>query len=97
MLGGTPAEQPARYVVGSPIEHLPVGIPVVAIHGTADTVVDPVQSRSYVRAARNAGDPARLGMLEGVGHADFGDIDSTAWATARTTILEHVTGARAHR
>lgn len=97
LLGGTPSEQPARYAVGSPIKHLPVGIPVVAVHGTADTVVDPVQSRSYVRAAQGAGDPARLAMLEGAGHADFGDIDSTAWATARAIILEHVTGAHSHR
>ncbi|WP_068041853.1 alpha/beta hydrolase family protein [Nocardia speluncae] len=97
LLGGAPSEQPARYAVGSPIKHLPVGIPVVAVHGTADSVVDPVQSRSYVRAAQEAGDPARLAMLEGAGHADFGDIDSTAWATARAIILEHVTGAHAHR
>ncbi|MEU1982138.1 alpha/beta fold hydrolase [Nocardia sp. NPDC019395] len=97
LLDGAPAEQPARYAVGSPIRHLPVGIPVVAVHGSADTVVDPVQSRNYVRAAQAAGDPARLGLLEGVGHADFGDIDSTAWASARAIILEHVTGAHAHR
>ncbi len=97
LLGGAPSEQPARYAVGSPIKHLPVGIPVVAVHGTADSVVDPVQSRSYVRAAQASGDPARLAMLEGAGHADFGDIDSTAWATARAIILEHVTGAHAHR
>lgn len=97
LLGGAPSEQPARYAVGSPIRHLPVGLPVVAVHGAADTVVDPVQSRSYVRAAEAAGDPARLRLLEGVGHADFGDIDSTAWATARAIVLEQVTGARAHR
>ena len=91
LLGGMPGDQPERYAVASPVEHLPIGIPVTAVHGSADTVVDPDQSREYVNRARAAGDPARLRMLEGVGHADFGDIESPAWKAARSVILEHVT------
>lgn len=88
LLDGTSDQQPERYAVASPIEHLPVGLPVTAVHGTADTVVDPVQSRSYVRAAKRAGDRAQLKQLDGVGHADFGDVNSVAWKTARSNILQ---------
>lgn len=91
LLDGTSDEQPDRYAIASPIEHLPVGLPVTAVHGTADTVVDPIQSRSYVRAAKRAGDRAQLKQLDGVGHADFGNVGSIAWKTARSNILQRAT------
>lgn len=94
LLGGTPAEQPDRYAIASPIAHLPIGLPVVAVHGSADTVVDPRQSRDYVAAAERAGDPARLRVLDGVGHAEFGDAASRSWAAAREIILGHVRESR---
>ncbi|MBF6482475.1 alpha/beta hydrolase, partial [Nocardia cyriacigeorgica] len=33
LLGGMPDEQPDRYRIASPIEHLPVGLPVTVVHG----------------------------------------------------------------
>ncbi|WP_226437857.1 alpha/beta hydrolase family protein [Rhodococcus yananensis] len=91
-LGGSPEDQPDRYLVASPIEHLPVGLPVTAVHGTDDRTVDPAQSTRYVEAARAAGDPAELLMIEGVGHGDFGNPDSSAWRAAKATIIDHVDG-----
>lgn len=90
LLDGMPDDHPDRYSVASPIEHLPVGLPVTAIHGTADQTVDPVQSRAYVAAAQAAGDPAELHLLDGVGHGDFGNVDSPAWHAAEQIILDHV-------
>lgn len=91
LIGGLPSEFPERYSVAAPIEHLPVGIPVIAIHGTADDTVDPVQSASYVDAARAAGDPAELVTIEGAGHGDFSNMDSEAWHEAQQIILEQAT------
>jgi hypothetical protein len=51
LMGGKPAQQPARYAVGSPIRMLPVGIPVTCVHGDADTTVPIARSQQYVAAA----------------------------------------------
>lgn len=90
LLDGLPQEHPDRYEMASPINHLPIGLPVTALHGSADETVDPVQSRSYTEAANSAGDPAELRMIDGVGHGDFGNVDSPAWALAKRTILDYV-------
>lgn len=90
LLEGTPDEQPTRYETSSPIEHLPIGLPVTVIHGEADTVVSPEHSRRYAAAARAAGDPVTLRVLPGVGHADFGNRTSSAWAAAKTAILDRI-------
>lgn len=90
LLDGLPQEHPDRYEMASPINHLPIGLPVTALHGSADETVDPVQSRSYTVAANSAGDPAELRMIDGVGHGDFGNVDSPAWALAKKTILDYV-------
>ncbi|WP_182348876.1 alpha/beta hydrolase family protein [Tomitella gaofuii] len=90
LLGGSPEQVPERYAVASPTEHLPVGVPVIALHGSADSVVLPEQSYGYVDAARSAGDPARLRVLDGVGHADFGVVDGRAWREARQAIMRMV-------
>ena len=90
LLGGMPEDHPDRYAIASPIQHLPVGMPVTAVHGTADKTVNPVQSRAYVEAAQQVGDPAELRMLDGVGHGDFGNVDSSEWSVAKQVILDHV-------
>ncbi|WP_238071951.1 alpha/beta hydrolase family protein [Rhodococcus zopfii] len=41
LLGGMPDEHPDRYRIASPIAHVPIGLPVTALHGTADQTVDP--------------------------------------------------------
>lgn len=94
LLGGDPVQQPERYAIASPVEHLPVGMPVIAVHGAADQVVLPEQSVGYVEEARAAGDPARLVTLDGVGHAEFGDVGSDAWHRAKELILGMVGSGR---
>ncbi|MBF6498603.1 alpha/beta hydrolase [Nocardia cyriacigeorgica] len=90
LLGGLPDQQPDRYRIASPIEHLPVGLPVTVVHGDNDGTVSPEQSRNYAAAARAAGDPVTLHLVPGAGHADFGDVRSAAWATAKTALLDRI-------
>ncbi len=90
LLDGTPDERPTRYQIASPIEHLPIGLPVTVIHGDADTVVSVEHSRRYAAAARIAGDPVTSQILPGIGHADFADLTSPAWAAAKTAVLERI-------
>lgn len=90
LLGGMPSDYPDRYRVASPIEHLPIGIPVTVLHGQADRVVSIDQSRRYADAARVAGDRVDLIELPGIGHGEFGNAESPAWATTKQAILDHV-------
>lgn len=90
LLGGMPGRNPDRYAIASPINHLPIGLPVTAMHGTADDTVNPVQSRAYVNAATRAGDPATLRLLDGVGHGDFANTGNPAWKEAKRVILDHI-------
>ncbi|WP_051499134.1 S9 family peptidase [Nocardia sp. BMG51109] len=94
LLGGRPAEVPDRYDFASPIAHLPVDTHISAVHGDADRVVELEQSRRYIAAATRAGLDTDLRILPGVGHGEFAELNSAAWATTRTTILDNVARLR---
>ena len=88
LLGGSPNHMPERYAVASPFEMLPLGVPQVLIHGTADDAVPYELSERYCVAARAAGDTCRLVTLPTLGHFELIDPHSAAWP--------HVHGAVAH-
>jgi len=79
-LGGTPAERAERYRAASPQLMLPLGVPQLILHGTADDTVPIEISRGYARAARAAGDEVELLELPDAGHMEFLDPASTAHA-----------------
>lgn len=79
-LGGAPDEVPERYATGSPADLLPLGIPQVLLHGTADQNVPYDLSRRYAEAAQAAGDPVKLVTLPGAGHFEIVDPGSSEWA-----------------
>jgi dipeptidyl aminopeptidase/acylaminoacyl peptidase len=79
LLGGGPDEVPERYALASPAARVPVGVPVVCVHGTADDRVPIRQSERYVAAAVAAGDPAELVALPGVNHFAVIDVRTPAW------------------
>ncbi|MFI8568606.1 alpha/beta hydrolase family protein [Rhodococcus sp. NPDC078407] len=86
-LGGMPNQVPGRYKIASPIEYLPLDIPVTALHGDADRTVSVNQSRVYVDAATKAGSTdAELVVLPGAGHGSFLDPTDRAWSTTLSTI-----------
>jgi len=88
-LGGMPDQVPDRYRVASPIEHLPIGTRVTAIHGDADKTVSVNQSTAYADAARAAGDTVDVVVLPGAGHGDFTNSGSVAWRTTVDAIAAH--------
>jgi pimeloyl-ACP methyl ester carboxylesterase len=73
--GGAPARfmAPEDFPDGSPIELLPLGVPQIVIHGTADDSVPYAMSKRYVEAA---GGEAELVTLDDTGH--FEPIDPQA-------------------
>ncbi len=87
LVGGWPDEVPDRYALASPAALLPHGVPVVCVHGTADTLVPIVQSERYVAAAAAAGDPAELVRLPGADHFGLIDPSDQAWARCRDHVL----------
>lgn len=80
LLGGTPAQQLARYQAASPHLMLPMIIPQLLIHGRHDDAVPIEMSRNYASAARAAGDPVESVELPDGGHMDFLDPASSAHA-----------------
>lgn len=70
-LKGTPDEVPERYASVDPIRHINPRIPVVAVHGTDDSLVSPENSEHYVTRVTELGGKAKLVLLKGQDHVSF--------------------------
>jgi acetyl esterase/lipase len=79
LLGGTPAEHPGRYAAVSPVERVPLGVPVRFVHGAQDPIVPVAQSRALLDRMRAAGESAELTIVEGAGHFDVIAPQAEAW------------------
>ena len=86
LLGGEPAAVGERYDEASPIEHLPLGVPILCVHGRDDSIVPISQSDAFVTAAVAAGDDAELAAVEG-DHFVVIDPEHEAW----TLVLDWLT------
>jgi acetyl esterase/lipase len=86
LMGGSPQDVPERYASGSPAELLPIGVPQVLIHGTADDDVPLVLSEEYCVRAKELGDDCRLVVMEGVCHFEPVNPGSEAWPQVFETI-----------
>lgn len=80
LLGGEPDEISDRYDEASPIEQLPIGIPLLCVHGRDDAIVPLAQSETFVAAATAAGDTAELAVVDG-DHFVVIDPASATWRT----------------
>lgn len=78
-LQGSPQEQPERYRLASPKALLPLHVPQLVVHGTADDTVIVDIGREYTAAAKAAGDRAEFIELPGVGHFEHLDPKGEAW------------------
>lgn len=87
LMGGTPDQYPDRYDAGSPIELLLNGSKQILIHGTADDVVPVSQSEKFVERAEQLGERPTLVKLNGVGHFELIDPESSAWSSVTRTVL----------
>jgi acetyl esterase/lipase len=88
LLGGSPDEVPERYATTSPRDLLPLGVPQLLIHGTADQVVHMSWSTSYFKIASAAGDPVRLITIDNGDHLGIRDPASEYWHPSRDAILD---------
>jgi acetyl esterase/lipase len=85
LLGGSLEQKPERYAAASPAALLPLNIPQILIHGTADANVPVQVSQAYAAAARAAGD--FITYLEPAG-VDHFDVISPATEIWETTVQE---------
>jgi acetyl esterase/lipase len=71
-LGGGAGEVPDRYAVASPASLLPLGLPVLLIHGSRDVDVPPSQSRAA----------SAFVEFDGADHFDVIEPEHEAWTVA---------------
>ncbi|HUG64895.1 MAG TPA: alpha/beta hydrolase [Gaiellaceae bacterium] len=91
---GDPTMHFERYVLASPRERLPLGIPQLVLHGDRDDTVSMRIATSYATAARNAGDACELQILSRTGHFEHIDAGSDAWHVARDWLVAQASAAR---
>jgi len=75
----TPEQSPERYAAASPIRNLPIGVPLLVVHGDEDDRVPAAISRSFAGRAADEGDTVVYHELEGVEHNDLIDPATLAW------------------
>lgn len=88
LMGGGPEELPERYAIADPMAHVPLGIPVLLVHGTADETVSVELSRNYESAERAAGGTVELVEIEGEAGRHRAHIDprGEAWAAVTSRL-----------
>ena len=88
LMGGGPEEFPERYAIADPMAHVPLGIPVLLVHGTADETVSVELSRKYESAERAAGGTVELVEIEGEAGRHRAHIDprGEAWAAVTSRL-----------
>jgi acetyl esterase/lipase len=79
LLGGGPEEVPGRYAAASPIERVPIAVPVQLVHGALDPIVPVAQSRTFLERNRAGGGSADLHLVAGAGHFDLIAPGAPAW------------------
>ncbi len=77
LLGGTPEEVPHRYAKASPRRRLPIGVPLLLVHGERDDDVPVHISREFAAAA---GDGCELVVIDDEGHYEHLEPGSRCWA-----------------
>lgn len=78
-LGGSSSEMPDRYRAASPAGLLPIGVPQLLVHGSADGTVPVDMSETYAPLARAAGDQVELHIISGADHMQLVESRWSAW------------------
>ncbi|MDH6678300.1 acetyl esterase/lipase [Rhodococcus sp. LBL1] len=87
-LFGVPFEaDPDLYRSASPQHRVPIGVPVVVVHGTEDAQVPAKVASRYCDAARAAGDQVELHLVDGEDHFAFLDTNTRSWKLSREVLL----------
>lgn len=85
LMGGSPDEVLDRYRDVSPLDQLPLGLPIRVVVGNQDSLAP--GCRQYVARAQALGDPAQLVELPGVDHFEPILRGSPAWERTRRAAL----------
>ena len=91
---GDPTKSYERYVLASPRERLPLGIPQLVLHGDRDDTVSMRIATSYAAAANEVGDACELRVLTNTGHFEHIDARAPAWHAARDWLVAQASAAR---
>ena len=79
LTGGSASEYPERYFDGSPINHLPLNVPQILVHGQGDFIVPLSHVTPYYEKAKAEGETIELIDINGAGHFELINPGSTAW------------------
>jgi acetyl esterase/lipase len=82
LMGGGPDEVPERYALSDPMQLVPIGVPILLVHGAEDATVPVKRSRRFAEAARGAGDDVTLIEPNPGGHRVHVDPRTEAWEIA---------------
>ncbi|MDB4915135.1 MAG: alpha/beta hydrolase [Gemmatimonadetes bacterium] len=81
LMGGTPDKVGERYRAVSPMERVPIGVPVRLVHGASDPIVPLAQSTNFQARVKAAGGEADVDVVAGAGHFDLVAPQAEAWTT----------------
>ncbi|GAC1361082.1 MAG: alpha/beta hydrolase [Acidobacteriaceae bacterium] len=87
LMGGSPSEQPERYLAGDPGHLLPFNVPQHLLQGVEDDQIPPPLPKLWAAKARRMGDHVTLTLLPGADHSDVADPQSAAWPIVQSAIL----------
>ncbi len=82
LLGGTPQQRPDVYAQASPAARVPIGVPLLCVHGAQDAVVPPAMSERFAEKQRLAGGDCDLQVFAGEDHMGHLDPDNAMWQAA---------------
>jgi dipeptidyl aminopeptidase/acylaminoacyl peptidase len=82
LLGGSPEEVPDRYAAASPAALVPIGVPMLCVHGALDETVPPAVSERFAERAALAGDACELRIFDGEDHMGHIDPDNPMFTAA---------------
>ena len=79
LMGGAPDQVPERYELANPRRRLPLGLPILLVHGDADEMIPVARTRSFAEAARQAGDQVEAVEFPGANHMAVADTRTAGW------------------
>lgn len=87
LMCGLPHDRPGEYAIADPALLLPLAVPQLIVHGTADTDVPIGASRAYIRHADPNGTKAvELIEFDGADHFDMIDPAHDSWSLVKRRI-----------
>ncbi len=88
LMGGSPLEVPERYIQGSPLELLPLGVPQILIQGAKDPIISLASGQDYLAKAKKKGDLCTLVELPEAGHYELVIPHTLAWSKVQEAIQD---------